>query len=95
MSSTEDRSCGYSGQPLATHARQSFTRFQLPGFGLPLNFAPYEAYDTKKWNGKKEVYEPVHVEAAGEGVSLLPNALNSRDLYGGSASYVTLPPIGI
>jgi hypothetical protein len=89
MSSTEDKSKG-SDQPPSTLAPQSFTRFHLPGFGLPLNFTPYEGYDTQKWNGKKEEYEPIHVESAGEGVRLMPNALNSRDLKGGSASYV--PP---
>jgi hypothetical protein len=90
MSSTEDKSKG-SDQPPSTHAPQSFTRFHLPGFGLPLNFTPYKGYDTQKWNGKREEYEPIHVESAGEGVKLMPNALNSRDLKGGSASYV--PPV--
>ena len=82
MSSTVDKSRG-GNAPLP----QSLPRFlQVPGFGLPLNFTPYEAYDTQKWNGEKEEYEPIHVKGEGEGVRLMPNALNSRDLDGGSAS---------
>jgi hypothetical protein len=57
MLSSEDKSHGRG--PIDVHhvPAKSITRFQFPGFGLPLNFTPYEAYDTQKWNGKK--CEPV------------------------------------
>jgi hypothetical protein len=100
MSFVEDSPHGSVGLATAADMPHGFTRFQLPGFGLPLDFAPYEGYDTQKWNGKKREYEPVHVDSAGEGVKLLPNALNSNDLDGGSAKDVPQlsrdnPSIGI
>jgi hypothetical protein len=98
MPSTKDQSLGGGcDHPPTTSstihhdkgASPGFTKqFHFPGFGLPLNFTPYEGYDTQKWNGKKEEYEPIHVESEGEGVALMPNALNQHDLYSGKASYV-------
>jgi hypothetical protein len=85
--STEDKSHGTGDQP-PLYLPHNLTRFQLPGFGLPVDFAPFESYDTGKWNKKKKKWDPVHVESAGKGPRLLPNALNAHDLYGRGATCV-------
>jgi len=59
-----------------THPK--FTRYQLPGFGLPLNFTPYNEYTTHTYNYRTgEDTEAFH-PALGDYGSLYPNTLDGQ-----------------
>jgi hypothetical protein len=61
----------------------TFSRFQLPGLNLPLNWEPYGP--DSKWDGTKMV----QCTASGEGRSLFRTALNDHDVMEGYAAYVS------
>ncbi|KAK2764408.1 hypothetical protein FQN54_009102 [Arachnomyces sp. PD_36] len=60
-----------------------FSRFQLPGFTLPLEFAPSERRYRNVWRENR--WEQVEDPPTGEGNNLFPNALD-MDQYRKSAS---------
>ena len=60
------------------------TPFQLPGFTLPLNFTPHEAYDADECIDGQ--WKKVHLPSQGEGIGLFKTALNEHDITQGYAS---------
>ncbi|TFK66718.1 hypothetical protein BDN72DRAFT_859695 [Pluteus cervinus] len=64
------------------------TRFQLPGFGLPLNYLPRAAYSQYEWDRDLAKSIEVFYEAIGIGKDLLPTMLNSGHIRSGDAQYV-------
>ncbi|TFK71823.1 hypothetical protein BDN72DRAFT_837201 [Pluteus cervinus] len=61
------------------------TRFQLPGFGLPLNYLPRAAYSQYEWDRDLAKSVEVFYEAIGIGKDLLPTMLNSGHIQSGDA----------
>jgi hypothetical protein len=55
-----------------------FSRFNLPGLNLPLNFRPHPA--NHKYNAKSVSY--TQIPAKGEGQDLFRTALNGIDVNG-------------
>ena len=57
---------------------QKFTRYQLPGFGLPLNFTPYEEHTTNEYDfNTKDDKEILH-SPLGDFGALYPNTLDGQ-----------------
>lgn len=52
------------------------TRYQLPGFGLPLNFIPHDEYDTYDLDVNTGELTTVRHPAQGDCGPLYPNALD-------------------
>lgn len=63
-------------------------RFQLPGFGLPLNYAPRSPITTQLSLGTDIV--KIVMPGTGEGRDLFPTLLNGEDLEGELTWYVGL-----
>jgi hypothetical protein len=54
------------------------TRYQLPGFGLPLNFTPCDEYTTREYDfATKKDRETLH-PALGDFGTLYPNTLDGQ-----------------
>lgn len=56
-----------------------FSRFDLPGFTLPLNFSPHMAYKKGLYNLAISSVKEVEVPASGEERDLFPSALDPGD----------------
>ncbi|TFK72606.1 hypothetical protein BDN72DRAFT_815682 [Pluteus cervinus] len=52
------------------------TRFELPGFGLPLNFIPRAEFTESRWNSDGTAIEETVNPALGEGRDIFPSALD-------------------
>lgn len=63
---------------------EKMSRFELPGFTLPLNWTPHAPHMRTKITDGEYVSE--YVEAQGEGKDLLTTALNGADRHGGYTS---------
>jgi hypothetical protein len=70
MSQTPNATAGSS------HSKK-FTRYQLPGFGLPLNFTPNDEYTTNDYNYANNSRGIVH-PALGDFGALYPNTLDGQ-----------------
>jgi hypothetical protein len=71
-----------STKPLA------FSRFQLPGLNLPVNWTPHEAFTKYSYvpnSGNNEMVETKH-SGQGEGKNLFRTALNDADCVDGYVS---------
>ena len=66
----------------------SFSRFQLPGLNLPLNWTPHEAYTkfTHVQEGGNNRMIQTQYPAQGEGKNLFRTALNDADCSDGYVS---------
>jgi hypothetical protein len=53
------------------------TRYQLPGFGLPLNFTPHDKFTSFEYNPTTHGTESTFHPAEGDCGPLYPNALDS------------------
>lgn len=57
------------------------SRFDLPGFTLPLNFIPHKAYKKQSYvTNPSSTMKEVEVPASGEGRDLFPSALDPGDI---------------
>jgi hypothetical protein len=66
-------------EAIATCLRPTkFTRYQLPGLGLPLNFTPYDAYTEDNYNWNTRENELIQHPALGDFGSLFPNTLDGQ-----------------
>jgi hypothetical protein len=57
---------------------QKLTRYQLPGFGLPLNFKPNNGYTSYEWDGDTREHKRVFHPGQGDCGELYPNALDGE-----------------
>ncbi len=57
----------------------AFSRFQLPGLNLPLNWTPHAASEKIDFGSENVTMEPKHIPAQGEGSELFKTALNEAD----------------
>jgi hypothetical protein len=58
--------------------QNKFTRYQLPGFGLPLNFTPYEEHTTNEYDfNTKDDKEILH-SPLGDFGALYPSAIDGQ-----------------
>ena len=64
-----------------------FSRFDLPGLRLPLNFEPHGTHVRNVYLGGAEGTKRVDIPATGEGKDLFPTALNHD---GSGPQYVVL-----
>ena len=62
-----------------------FSRFQLPGLNLPLNWTPHKPY-TKHTYVPNSAMERTYYPTQGEGQNLFRTALNDADCSGGYVS---------
>jgi hypothetical protein len=67
-------------------SRAPFSRFDLPGLNLPLNWQPCEPHQAYRWEDKN--YTSYYVPASGEGKNLFRTALNDSDVESGYTSFV-------
>jgi hypothetical protein len=51
------------------------SRFDLPGFSLPLNFSPHSAYKKRSYDVASSAMKEIEVPACGEEQDLFPSAL--------------------
>lgn len=75
-----------SQTPAPTSTEKPFSRFDLPGLNLPLNWQPCGTHQEWRWEGPNYVQFPV--PARGEGKALLRSVVNDIDVESGYASYV-------
>jgi hypothetical protein len=68
----------------STKMEKPFSRFDLPGLNLPLNWQPCEAHEATRWEGEK--YIRYSVPATGEGKNLFPTALSDTDVESGDTA---------
>jgi len=69
--------------------REEFSRFQLPGLNLPINWTPHERYTRTEYHSEPGMEPTVTVyPAQGEGLDLFRTALNDADVDNGYVSYV-------
>jgi hypothetical protein len=54
------------------------TRYQLPGFGLPLNFTPHDKFTSYEYNPTTHETDSTFHSAEGDCGPLYPNALDSN-----------------
>lgn len=66
----------------------AFSRFQLPGLNLPINWTPHEAYSKFSYppNGGHDGMIHINLPAQGEGKNLFRTALNDADREDGYVS---------
>ena len=66
----------------------AFSRFQLPGLNLPINWTPHEAYSKYTYLPSGNAYEMIHTRmpAQGEGKNLFRTALNDANCEDGYVS---------
>lgn len=63
---------------------KAFSRFDLPGLNLPLNWQPRGSHATYHWEGP--AYAQSTAPATGEGKDLFKTALNDADVNDGATS---------
>lgn len=61
---------------MASSTPAKLSRFDLPGFTLPLNFTPNKAFEKHVYDAAPPGMKKVHVPASGEGEDLFPSALS-------------------
>lgn len=64
---------------MASSTPSKLSRFDLPGFTLPLNFSPHKATKRRIYDDASSRLKEVEVPAGGEGNDLFPCALSPRD----------------
>jgi hypothetical protein len=60
-------------------ASSKLSRFDLPGFTLPLNFIPHKAYLKRFYDVASSTTKAIEVPASGEERDLFPSALDPGD----------------
>jgi hypothetical protein len=72
----------------SSDARSNFSRFQLPGLNLPLNWTPHEPYSKYTYapNSGRSHTITTNYPVQGEGKNLFRTALNDADCSGGYVS---------
>lgn len=77
---------------LSTTRSSQLTRFHLPGFRLPLNFAPHAPFNTQNKDShmsEEQGSTAIEVPALGEGAPLFPTALSGKDIDDGYVACVS------
>jgi len=64
---------------MAASSSPKLSRFDLPGFTLPLTFCPRAAYKTRSYDAASSTMKEVEVPGSGEEKDLFPSALEPGD----------------
>jgi hypothetical protein len=64
--------------PSASPRPKNFNRYQLPGFGLPLNFTPNDEFTSTEYDFKNKCGKEIIHPRLGEYGALYPNTLDGQ-----------------
>jgi hypothetical protein len=68
---------------MASSTPSKLSRFDLPGFTLPLNFSPNKAYKKRIYDSASSSMKEIEIPASGEEKDLFPSALSPTEDQGG------------
>ncbi len=69
---------------MASSIVHKLSRFDLPGFTLPLNFSPHKSYTKRVYDAALASVKEIQMPASKEGNDLFPSALSPTDGEDGS-----------
>lgn len=68
---------------MASSTPSKLSRFDLPGFTLPLNFSPNKAYKKRIYDSASSSMKEVEIPTSGKENDLFPSALSPIEGQGG------------